>query len=173
MLYDFANNGNQGWFNLDLDKLVILLLPIAWRRPRTVAFLQALVAPLKSLHYNFRINRVKNLYRIRHNWMKCYMEAALNDEFDPQERRITIDEPDVHLNKYIYTEAENKPKYLGTMYLRTLAELDGSGMDFTVNFNGASGNIYDIRALVDFYKLAGPRYNIINLQNFTTEVETP
>lgn len=163
MSYNFERATNIGWFNLDLDKLVILLLLMEWRRVKTVNFIQSLIAPLKTTHYNFRINRIKNLYKIRHNWMKCYMESALNDEFDPQERRITIDEPDVHLNKYIYTEAENKPKYLGTMYLRTSAELDGSGVDFTVNMNGAPGNIYDIRALIDFYKLAGPRYNVINL----------
>lgn len=169
MAFNFSTSANFGWYNLDLDKLVILLLPMEWRKVRTVNFIQSCIAPLKELHYQFRTNRLRNLYRIQHNWMKCYMQDALNDEFDPQERRITIDEPDNFLNKYIYTSAENKPKYLGTMYLQTSAEHNGTGVDFTVNMHGVSGNIYDIRALVDFYRIAGPRYEIINLSTFSQE----
>ncbi|NLN33875.1 MAG: hypothetical protein GX159_09830 [Flavobacteriaceae bacterium] len=173
MSYSAESSRSNSWFDLNVDKLVILLLRTYLRFPKRIAYLQTLAKPLKRIHYEWKINRLKNLYRISHNWMKCYMESALNDEFDPQLRRITIDEPDIHLNKYIYTQSENKPKFLGTMYLRTSAELDGSGMDFTVNFNGASGNIYDIRALVDFYKMAGPRYNIINLAGALNQNQTP
>lgn len=165
---EFSASINIGWWNLDVSKWVILLLPIEWRQPKNIAFLQSLAEPIKRIHYDFRINRIRNIYMVRHNWMKCYMQEALNDEFDPQERRITIDEPDIFLNKYIYTNAEDKPKYLGTMYLRTSAELNNDGFDFTVNMNGATGNIYDIRALVDFYRIAGPRYNVINLPTFET-----
>ena len=100
--------------------------------------------------------------------MKCYMESALNDEFDPEGRQITIDEPDYYLGKYIYTSGENKPRYLGTMYINTSDELNGTGPDFYVNMHGVVANIYDVRALVDFYRLAGPRYAIINLGGFST-----
>lgn len=151
---------SNNWWDLDMNKLVILLLPIHWRKPKMVAFMQALAAPLRELHYSFVRNRIKNMYRIRHNFMICYMEAALNDEFDPAQRRIRIDEPEMYANRYIYTSGEQQPKYLGTMYLRSSAELEGGGFDFTVNMNGAVADIHDIRALVDFYKLAGPRYNI-------------
>lgn len=150
------------WFDLNLDKLVILLLPILWRKPKMVAFLQALVVPIKLIHYDWKVMRINNLYRIRHNWMKCYLQAALNDEFDPSERRITIEEPEYYASEYIFTQAENRPRFLGTKYLRPSVGSSGSGYDFTVNFNGVHGDIYDIRALVDFYRIAGPRYNVIN-----------
>lgn len=151
---------SNNWYDLDMNRLVILLLPINWRKPKMVAFMQALAAPLRELHYMFVQNRRRNMYRIRHSFMICYMEAALNDEFDPQQRRITIDEPEMYANRYIYTSGEQQPKYLGTMYLRSSVELAGGGVDFTVNMNGAVADLHDIRALVDFYKLAGPRYNI-------------
>ena len=157
------NYDEQRWFALNVDRLVILLLPILWRKPKMVAFLQALAAPIKLIHYDWKIMRVNNLYRIRHNWMKCYLQAALNDEFDPEQRRITIDEPEIFTNKYIYTLGEAKPKYLGKMYLRTHAENSGNGIDFTVNMNGAVANIYDIRAFVDYYKMDGPKYRITGM----------
>ena len=164
---------NTGWYNLDVNRLVLLLLPIEWRKSRNVAFLQSLVAPIKEVHYQFRTNRARNLYKIQHSWMKCHIQDALNDEFDPGERRITIDEPDTFLNKYIYTQAEAKPKYLGTMYLRTSDELGTGEFDFTVNMNNVYANIYDVRALVDFYRMAGPRYNVINYLTISGPIGTP
>lgn len=159
----------QGWFALDVDRLVILLLPILWRKPKMVAYLQALVAPIKLIHYDWKVMRVNNLYRIRHNWMKCYLQAALNDEFDPELRRIRIDEPNIYSNKYIYTLGEGKPKYLGKLYLRTHAESSGNGIDFTVNMNGVAASVYDIRNLVDYYKMDGTKYKIVGLLNFNVD----
>lgn len=152
-----------GWYDLDMNRLVILLLPINWRKPKMIAFLQSMAAPLKQLHYDFWLNRRQNLYKVRHNFMICYLQSALNDEFDPQLRRIVIEEPEIFANRYIYTSGEQKPRYLGVMYLRTSEEMGDTGVDFTVNMNGVFADIYDVKGLVDFYKLAGPRYKIINL----------
>ncbi|MBW7839223.1 MAG: hypothetical protein H3C36_06240 [Chitinophagaceae bacterium] len=151
------------WYDLDMNRLIILLMPINWRKPKMIALLQSLAAPLRQLHYDFWLNRRQNLYKVRHNFMICYLQAALNDEFDPQLRRIVIEEPEVFANRYIYTSGELKPRYLGVMYLRTSEELGDTGVDFTVNMNGVFADIYDVRGLVDFYKLAGPRYKVINL----------
>ena len=101
--------------------------------------------------------------------MKCYLQSALNDEFDPQERRITIDEDDMFLNKYIFTSGEDKPKFLGTMFLRTSEEYEGTGEDFTVNMHLVKADKHDVEALIDFYKLDGPRYKIINFGLTITE----
>lgn len=102
--------------------------------------------------------------------MKVYMQSALNDEFDPQLRRIVIDEPDLYLSKYIYTAVEAKPQYLGTLYLRTAAESSDTGLDFTVNMNMVQADKYDVAAMVDFYRLFGTRYNMIN---FGLSIATP
>lgn len=157
------------WYNIDFNRLVILLLPINWRKSGMTAFMQSLIAPVKELHYQFLQNRKRNVYRIGHNWMKVYMQAALNDEFDPQLRRIVIDEPDLEGN-YIYTAVENKPRYLSKMYLRTSWESSDSGFDFTVNMNMVQADKYDVAAMVDFYRLFGTRYNMIN---FGLSVGTP
>lgn len=148
-------------FKLNIDKLVVLLLPISWRQPRMIAFLRSLAAPVKRLLYDFQQHRLRNIYRINHNWQKCYLEAALNDEFDPQLRRITIDEGEQHTPNYIYTSGEQQPSFLGTIYLRMAAEY-GADHDFIVNMNFANGQLDDVRAFVNFYKLFGTRFKIIN-----------
>lgn len=154
---------NDNWVNINLKKLAANLLPINWRKPVMLAFVWSIIAPVQIILNEFQLRRKQNIYRVNHNWMICYLEAALNDEFDRIERKIRIDEPDIFPGKYIFTLGEQKPKYLGTMYIRTAAELGDTGVDFTVNMHGVSANIFDIRAQVDFYKLAGTRYNVINL----------
>lgn len=151
----------QNWFDTNIDKLVIMLLPINWRKTRTVAFLQALLSPIKILHYNWKMNRLKNIYRVNHNFQKTYLEAALNDEFDPQQRRIRVEEDIVATYNYIYTFGEEKPRNLGIMHLYPHTAYE-SAIDFRVNMNGAGANIFDIRALVDYYKLFGTQYVVIN-----------
>lgn len=152
---------NEAIFKINIDKLVVLLLPINWRQPRMIAFLRSLATPIKLLLYDFQQNRKRNIYRVEHNWQICYMEDALNDEFDPQHRRITIDEELNPQQNYIYSPAEGKPKFIGTMYIRMASEY-GADYDFIVNMNHAPGQLDDVRAFVNFYKLFGTRYKIIN-----------
>lgn len=169
-LNDSTISNVQKWYDLDIDKLIILLLPIHWRKPITIAFLQVLASPLKTLHYNWKINRARNIYRVNHNFQKTYLEAALNDEFDPQLRRIRVEEDVVATYNYIYTFGEEKPRNLGIMHLYPHYAYE-SAIDFRVNMSGAGANIFDIRALVDFYKLFGTRYIVIN--NYIFIQDTP
>jgi len=152
---------NAQWYHVDFNKLMILMLPILWRRKASIGFLQSLIRPLVGLHYSFVQNRKRNIYRVNHNYQICYLEKALNDEFDPSERRIRIEEDFIAEYNYIYTFAENKPKHLGRLDLYDSSAYE-SNIDFKVNMNGAGADRHDIEALVDFYKLFGTRYIIIN-----------
>lgn len=149
------------WYNLDIQRLAHLLMPTFLRKEVMMAWITALVSPLEDVVYNFNQNRLSNIYKVEHNWQVCYMEAALNDSFDIQDRRITIDE-DLIEREYIYTSGENQPKYLGTKYIRNSWEFDDN-IDFIVNMHGVSADLFDVRALVDFYRLDGTRYKVINL----------
>lgn len=161
---------NEHWTKISLRRLSAELLPIAWRKPRMLAFVWSLITPLQIILFDFQSARKRNIYRVNHNWMKCYLQAALNDEFDPQERRITIDETFESNAYYIYTNSmlidpDLSPKYLGTGYLRENAYYDAN-QDFVVNMHGVLANWDDVRALVDFYKMDGTRYLIKGLQEF-------
>jgi len=90
----------------------------------------------------------------------------LNDRFDPELRRIYIDGTGGEAQKtFIYTPAENQTKYLGTIYLYQALEFSDTGADFLVYVpqSIAVWLPFEIRALIDFYKLGGKRYLIIEI----------
>ena len=150
-------------FNIDYRKLVALLTPPALRKTRLLALLEALILPVRTSYGRFGNNRTSNLYKLAHNGQVCYLRKALNDRFDPSLRRIYIAEGNKYEREYIYTSAEQKPRYLGTMYLRQAGDYADTGVDFRVVVPldyDLENNVYQIRALVDFYKLAGKRYQI-------------
>ncbi len=92
--------------------------------------------------------------------------------FEGEKRRIQITDGNRYKPQYIYTEGENKPKYLGTMYLHDDSVYGDTGVDFMVllpfdvwnEYRTEVGigqfRFYKIEALIDFYRLAGKRYKI-------------
>lgn len=77
-------------YRIDYKRLVLLLLPTFLRKPRLFAFLSALTFSISELHVKFIKNRDANLSKIKRNGQVCYLRGMLNDELDPQERRIRI-----------------------------------------------------------------------------------
>ena len=126
-----------------------------------LAWLRALHFPLIKVVDDFNFNRNQNLYNLAHNGQVCYLRKALNDRFDIAQRRIKIIDGNKYKREYIYTDGEKKPKFLGTIYLRDDADYSDTGVDFVVLIPaGLNYNDYEMRALIDFYKLASKRYKI-------------
>ncbi|AZI53912.1 hypothetical protein EIB75_10580 [Epilithonimonas vandammei] len=149
------------WFNTDFQKLVKLHLPTTMRTAEMQQWVQSLTAPIIYLNNDFLEFRNNNLYILQHNSQVCYMRGVLNDKFDPQQRRIYIDDGDLHTRQYIYTDGEKKPKYLGTMYLYDDAEYEDTGVDFVVWIpENLEYDDFEMRAQIDRYRLASKRYKI-------------
>ena len=149
-------------FELNLRRLVILLLPTFLRKARLIAWLQILIAPLEQLQYSFNQKRNSDLVTLMHNGQKCYLRKILNDSFDQTLRRIRIEDM-THFNAvYIYTEAENQPVYLEEKYLYTSGEMQVSGVNFSVRIPKTlrTRNV-EIKALIEAYKIASKRYIMI------------
>ena len=149
-------------FELNLRRLVILLLPTFLRKARLVAWLQILIAPLEQLQYSFNQKRNSDLVTLTHNGQKCYLRKILNDNFDQTLRRIRIEDM-THFNAvYVYTEPENQPVYLEEKYLYTSGEMQVSGVNFSVRIPKTlrTRNV-EIKALIEAYKIASKRYIII------------
>lgn len=160
------------WYELDTYKLSKLLTPTFLRSAKMLAWLRSITAPFDSgnqaIVYQFQQNRESNLYKLRHNGQVCYLRAALNDRFDPSERRIYIDDGNSYKRVYLYTRAEDKPKHLYTrgekkpMYLYERTDYSDTGVDFIVFVpSDLTYNDYEMKALIDFYKLASKRYKIV------------
>lgn len=160
-------------FQLDIEKLTLLLIPTFLRKSKLVSWLRMLVAPIIKLNYDFTLKREADLRKLSLNGQVCYLRKALNDSFDPQLRRIRILEGNQYQSQYIYTEAERKPKYLGTLYLHRSVDYADTGVDFVVKIprevwdsqktpTSEIGRyrFFEMEALIDFYKLASKRYII-------------
>ena len=127
------------------------------------AFVETAFSPLRSIYDDWYRIRNENLYKLAHNGQVCYLRKALNDRFDHIDRRIYIGNGNRYLRKYIYTHAEQRPEFLGTMYLYSVDDYADTGVDFIV-FVPASiiaTQIYEIQALIDFYKEGVKRYKIV------------
>ena len=151
------------WYKVDFDKLILLILPTFLRKPVLFGYVRALITPIASLHYKWSRMRDENLIKISYNSQRCYLRKALNDKYDPELRRITIDGTLDTTQDYIYTPAENLDVYLGIMYLQQDFNYNNSIVDFLVNVPGQLLNekINEITATVNFYKLAGKSYKLL------------
>lgn len=151
------------WDKLSIQLLAYNLLPTFLRKPVLGALVEALVAPLRKLYDDWYAMRQEHLYQLEHTWQVCYMRGALNDDFDPSDRRIYIDGTGGSAAKtYIYTPGENQTKYLGKLWLYQSLEFAG-GADFLVYVPKSivANHGYEVRAMIDFYRLGGKRYLII------------
>jgi len=148
-------------YNLNIDKLLVLLTPTFLRKHKLVAWLRTLAMPLNKLLDDFKVHRERDLYNLTHNSQVCYLRKALNDEFDPQLRRIKIEDGTRNIRRYIYQRNVNRPLYLGRMFLYLRGNYIDGGVDFVVVLpRGLEYDKYKLEALVNFYKLAGKRWTI-------------
>ena len=162
----------MGIFDIDYTGLIVQLLPTRLRNNKLTAWLNCLVSPVAWLFNQFTANRTNNLYILAHDSQVCYLQAALNDVFDPVSRGILIVDGPFEDPLFLYLNTEIKPLWLGlvseegaTPYpdpqvLYTNGETYALGICFIVKVPAAvaAGAGYDVqrlKALVDYYRLPG------------------
>jgi len=167
-------------FDVDFNVLVRQLLPVRLRQAKTLAWLKSLIAPVKWIHAQFMANRQSNLYLLGHNGQVCFLQAALNDIFDPDNRRIFISDPLFTDPVYTYLVPEEKPVFLGLVsevgvgviaapnpvpLYKTSELYNGGGTSFVINVPSVlsltPGQLARFTALVDRYKLPARLYEIV------------
>ena len=150
--------------NIDFNKLILWLLPNFLRKPKTYAWLQTLCSPAVRLYGLFQAKRDANLYKLVHSSQVFSLQKVLNDRFDAAQRRIYITDSFAKDRLFIYTRAEDKPKHLGTLPLHNRSDYGDTGVDFIVWVPYAvpltASSTYELKSLVDFYKLASKRYTL-------------
>lgn len=101
-------------FDIDYSKdgLPRFLNPVRLRLPIRLAWIAALMSSVKYTYDEFTTNRLNNLYILNHSSQVCYIEAALNDVFDPMARGIYIADGPYHDPVYTYLDDEEKPVFL-------------------------------------------------------------
>lgn len=149
------------WYKLNGRNVILLLLPTFLRKPRLSSLLALAASEITDLNNSLIVDRNNSIIKLTHNSQVCKLRKILNDTFDNQ-RRIKIVDGQLKKPKYIYTDAEQKPNYLGGIIIYSSSETEGNGIDFIVIIPGELKNYQiEISSLIDFYKLAGKRYKII------------
>mgnify|MGYP000013375400 CR=1 FL=1 len=164
-------------FRIDYQRLVNMLLPFTLRRHglhvnfflrrhALIAWVHALLTPVKRLYMEFLAYRNRVNYQMEHTGQVIYLEKVLNDHFDDKNRIRIQDGPKLDWT-YIYRTDERKPKYLKTMYLHSQLSYGDHGADFNVmipadiSIWSDSGHEAECRSLLNYYKLAGKTYQLI------------
>jgi hypothetical protein len=144
-------------FEINYNKLINWLLPKEWRKTKRVAFLQALIAPLKFVHTIFKsfINTVAFEMKITGQVIK--LRYGLNEKFDHTQRRIIIRDGSPTAQVYTFLEVENKPVYM-PFYIGGSAV----GFEVVVPMELRPEDV-NLRGMINKFKLPGTTYNIIYL----------
>lgn len=162
----------MSFYNIDFATLCRQLLPVRLRKVRHIAWLRSLIQPVFTLHASFMNNMGNNNYYIAHNSQVCYMEAVLNDRFDPSSQRFEIHDGPICDPVYVYLASETRRVHIATeaelplapstydapVYLYTAAEAYDVGVVFRVycpeDFDVLDAdNINELKALINKYRL--------------------
>lgn len=156
-------------YDVNMKRLALLALPTWLRRPVAGALVYAGVSPLGRMLRELRTFRGTTQYRLWHNGQVCKLRGVLNDEFDPEERRIAIEDNESQGIREASTVWRRETGRWVMLPLRGA----GAACIHREGFAGTGG--YDfwvtvpeelrtaetrLRAMVNMYKLAGKRYAI-------------
>ena len=149
-------------------------IPTRMRQLVNYAWLKCLIAPCAYLKGLFDTNRAANLYFLAHNSQVCFIQAAINDTFDPVSRRLYIADPQYDDPLVVFTVTEIPPDTTVPLYLASETTPTGAqpilplylesevGIDnncFVVMVPTAlaltSDQINQLRGMVDEYRLPG------------------
>lgn len=158
-------------YDVNMKRLALLALPTWLRRPLAGALVYAGVGPLGRLLQELRVYRSDTRYRLGHNGQVCKLRGVLNDVFDPEERRIEIEESEsagsIEVTTVWLREAGRwvmvKRRGNGCMIVHREGFGGTSGYDFWVTVPmelRTAKTEARLRATVNMYKLASKRYAI-------------
>ena len=160
-------------YNVDLNKIVDWFIPPKRRFLQQRVWLRSLIAPAKYVQTLFDQFRNDTSYRLYITGQVVYLQKALNDNFDPDERRITVSNASRITTFDIYRRAEwsnldddekvsiyRRSEYQGLMIYSRLEGSEEGGFVVNVPFSITNQEYYKIKSLVDYYKLASKQYTI-------------
>ncbi len=160
-------------YSLHIGRLIKLSLPTFLRKPKTLAFLNALFKPMLSQYNAFVAYKDDAIYRVSHNGSVTLLQKVLNDAFDDSQRRIYINNVQRRDTLRLYSREFERD--IGTFTdakfgFRSALEFDNTQADFTVHIpieyqpdTELELNKYLIKvgAIINYYKIYGKNYNIV------------
>lgn len=153
------------WYNIDLVKFVLHLLPPILRRRKLWAITVVTLLPLTYVYSLFRDYRLQALARLNINGQVIYIEKVLNDRFFLKNREIYItDISDRQMMLNLRREGvalvylNQRLESFDTVYITKRGEGNAEGNyivnapDFLTDYES------DIRQSINYYNPAGRTY---------------
>jgi hypothetical protein len=154
---------------IDIDKLILRLLPVDLQKPKMIAFLRALLVPFMAIHADFLAFRTDSNSRAKLNGQTQILENLLNRRIASAANLIRILNNSLRLDAvYVF----NEPELQTELFINNVLEGDGlflsnssegeSLYDFIVQVPAAVSALerQQIRAIVNQYKIATKNYEI-------------
>jgi len=156
-------------YDVDWNNVIRGVCPPRLYKKTIVAWLSVIIGQIQYLHSLFLSYANKVSYQLSHSSQVCYLEGALNDSFDPSQRRIYIKDAGGSVIVPLQRDTDLEPVLLNSdstdeaLILQGDSGYTGGEYDFIVviPYQYTDAEIYRMRSLIDFYKLAGKRYDII------------
>lgn len=82
------------------------------RKAKRLAWLRVILSPIRRMWDAFTAYRKESLYRVNHTGQVIYLQKALNDAFDPVQRRIEVVDGDFETMVNLYRRIEQQPLYI-------------------------------------------------------------
>ena len=165
----------SNFFNIDYRKVIIGNLATFLRTRVRVQWLYVLITPLIGLYEVFKRFREDKLYQMSHNSQVVYLEKILNDNFDPVEREIVVQNTDLLEPIWHYDPVEQRPVYYydeqqdAPVIFHDTEIFDQLNADFEViipqRLQPADPSEREkfetaVRVLIDYYKLYSKKYHL-------------
>jgi len=160
-------NFSRNIYRLDISKLLRWLVPVSLRQPRTMAFIAAYGSTLQYVYAQFIGYKFNVEYDLTITPQYCYIQKALNDQFDFTQRRIRVVKGVYYPPQPLYLKIEGKPLVLYTKAEGTQdvfyqkSETQQFSSDFIVQVPQLmSFDIDRMKAVVNKYCLPGKIFSI-------------
>lgn len=156
-------------FNIDLNRFVGMLLPIAIRKTPMLQWVMALITPCRQLHTLFRQYRTATNYKIDHTPQVYSIQNVLNDVYDRIERRIYLRDGIYRSPVRFYDRSSDSPVHFYERPQQPVRFFDRADLlvldlDFVVMIPTAlalnDSDTARLRALIDFYRLPDKTYTL-------------
>jgi len=158
---------NRPIYDFDWKKLTRWLIPVVLRQPKLLALVTASTSGLKYVHSRFLNYKYETEYDLTITPQVCYLERALNDRFDYNQRRIKVILGVYYPPLPLFLKAEAKPLRLFTKAEgnKQLLFRKNETAQFTSDFivqvpRFLSFDSDEMSALVNKYCLAGKLFSI-------------
>lgn len=164
---------SSNYYNINYERIGVLLLPTFLRKPITEAFIKAMLKPLDNVNSTFTEYRESldtNSYS-----QVCYLQGLINDNYDPLERRIRIRQAALNEDTFLFWKRNIKKlvricKRSSTGFIPRLMSrkcfIGSENPDFEIvlptGFTLSENEETYMRALVNQNKLASKTYIITN-----------